>query len=86
MTAFLKKNFVNSGDHLMYEFEGKRVFIARFKHSGGNCTKAQFKNALVKFYTVEEYLERVKNEAPLKILMNDGHYEFDMENKTFRKL
>lgn len=85
MTAFIKKNFENSGDYLMYEFEGVRHFIARFKHRGGNCTKAQFKNALVKLYSVEEYLERVKTEAPLKILMNDGHYEWDAENKQFNR-
>ena len=83
MTAFIKQNFINSGDYLMYEFEGVSHFIARFKYRGGNCTKAQFKNALAKLYSVEEYLERVKTEAPLRILMNDGHYEFDSENKKF---
>jgi len=83
MTAFNSKNFEFHGGYLHYVVEGQKHFIARFKYKGGPVTVAKFKSALRKLYTVEEYLERVANEAPLKILMNDGHLEFDSVSKKF---
>lgn len=82
MTNFVKKDFATSGDYLVYGED--RKFVARFKHRGGPFTKAKLIKALCKFYNTEEYFARLaNNEAPFKILMNDGHVDFDMSTKKF---
>lgn len=82
MTKFNKKDFFTEGDYLFY---GKdRKFVARFKHRGGPFTKAKLVKALCKFYTTDEYFNRLaENEAPFKIIMNDGYVDFDMKEKKF---
>lgn len=81
MTSFVKKDFDTRGEYMTYGED--RKFVARFKH-GGPFTKARLIRSLCKFYTTEEYFTRLaNNEAPFKILMNDGHVEFDAVNKKF---
>lgn len=81
MTNFVKKDFDTSGEYVFYGED--RKFVARFKYKNGPLTKAKLIKALCKFYSVEEYFERLQNEAPFKILMNDNYVEFDATNKKF---
>ena len=48
---------------------GKDLFIARFKYRGP-FTKAVFLKELLKNFTVEEYAEASKKDAPLAVLRN----------------
>lgn len=68
---FRKDLFHKFGDTLYYNGD----FVARFKHRGP-VTPTKLKTILCKYYTVGEYLERVKTEAPLSILRNDGFLVF----------
>jgi len=69
---FRKDLFHKVGDTLYYNGD----FVARFKHRGP-VTPAKLKTVLSKYYTVGEYMERVKTEAPLSILQKDGFLEFN---------
>lgn len=80
MTKFNKAEFNTSGEYLTYGQD--RKFVARFKHRGP-FTKARLIKALCNLYTTEEYFARVKEEAPFKILMNDGHVDFGMTTRKF---
>jgi hypothetical protein len=86
MTAFTKTNFEYHGGYLHYMTDaGERKFVARFKHRGP-VTKAKFKAALIKHYTIEGYFARLvgpynaQGEAPLQILMNDEILQFDRDD------
>jgi hypothetical protein len=72
---FYKDGFHYHGGYLTYGSD--RKFVARFKHRGG-VGKADFVRLLCKYYTQEEYFARVANEAPLRILENDGFVSFNL--------
>jgi len=86
MTAFAKTNFEYHGGYLHYNTGTERKFVARFK-TNRMVTKAKFVKTLIKYYAVEEYFSRLggayntQGEAPLQILMNDGHLVYDLENR-----
>lgn len=80
MTKFVKEMFNFDGMYLTYGDD--RKFVARFKHKGP-LTKAKLVKALCKFYDTEVYFARVKEEAPFRILMNDGYVDFDVTVKKF---
>jgi len=44
------------------------LFIARFRYSESPITKAKFVKQLCKAFTVEEYAEAVKHDAPVLVL------------------
>ena len=70
--TFIKGNFSYSGGYLTYTDSDDRHFIARFKYVP-KSSAMKFKNFLIKHFSKEEYLERVKQEAPLKILESKGY-------------
>ena len=70
--TFKKENFSYSGGFLTYNDGDDRHFIARFKYVP-KSSAMKFKNFLIKHFSKEEYLERVKQEAPLKILESKGY-------------
>jgi hypothetical protein len=72
---FDKTQFAYHGGYLTYGPD--RRFVARFKHRGP-VTKAKFVTALVKHYDTEAYFARLKDRAPLQILMDDGFLVFDL--------
>ncbi len=76
MKRFVKDEFDYHGGYLTYGPE--RKFVARFKHRGP-VTRAKFMAALVKHYDPDSYFMRLKLDAPLKILMDDGILTFDRE-------
>ena len=78
MTKFAKEAFDYHGGYLTYGPD--RRFVARFKHRGP-VTKAKLQAMLVKYYTQEDYFARLKDRAPLQILMDDGILVFDHPNK-----
>ena len=77
---FDRSQFNYHGGYLTYGPD--RKFVARFKHRGP-VGKADFVRLLTKYYTVEDYFNRVNHgdRAPLQILMDDGYVTFDMVNK-----
>lgn len=78
MTAFRKDLFQISGEFLLYNTE----FVARVKR-GRPITKAMIKQVLCRYYHVENYMRRVKETAPLKILQEDGHLWFENGSMFF---
>ena len=70
--TFKKENFSYSGGFLTYNDGDERHFIARFKYVP-KSSAMKFMNFLIKNFSKEEYLERVKQEAPLKILESKGY-------------
>ena len=70
--TFIKENFSYSGGYLTYTDDNDRHFIARFKYVP-KSSAMKFKNFLIKHFSKEEYLKRVKQEAPLKILESKGY-------------
>lgn len=73
---FYKEAFDYVGGYLTYGAD--RKFVARFKHRGP-VKKSDFVRLLTKYYTQEDYFERVKTRAPAQILMDDGFVKFDLE-------
>jgi hypothetical protein len=71
-TQFIKENFSYSGGYLTYTDGDDRHFIDRFKYVP-KSSAMKFKNFLIKHFSKEEYLERAKQEAPLKILESKGY-------------
>lgn len=69
-----KFTFDRFSGYLKYNNE----FVARFKYRGP-VTAAKFKAVLIKHYTVEGYMERLKThtETPLGILERDGFFTFE---------
>ena len=79
MYSMFKRDLFNYyGGYLTYGPENK--FIARFKYRGP-VKKSDFIRLLCKHYFVEDYIGRLKDRAPLQILMDDGHVKFDLENR-----
>jgi hypothetical protein len=65
---FAKDLFVTSAGFLYYMLNGKRKFVARFKHRGP-VTKAKFVKQLIANHTPAEYFEKLDSrQAPLAIL------------------
>ena len=75
--TFIKENFSYSGGYLTYTDDNDRHFIARFKYVP-KSSAMKFKNFLIKHFSKEEYLKRVKQEAPLKILEGKGYCSPEM--------
>jgi len=75
--TFIKENFSYSGGYLTYTDSDDRHFIARFKYVP-KSSAMKFKNFLIKHFSKEEYLKRVKTEAPLKILESKGYCSPEM--------
>jgi len=75
--TFIKENFSYSGGYLTYTDDNDRHFIARFKYVP-KSSAMKFKNFLIKHFSKEEYLKRVKQEAPLKILESKGYCSPEM--------
>jgi len=79
MTKFTLDNFHNDGDTLTYGFVGMRDgvfvretrFVARFKYGRGG--RADFRNFLMKNFTVEEYFAAREVMAPLTVLESKGY-------------
>ncbi len=69
---FERTNFKYHNEFLYYTIKGIPVCVARFRYRKAPVTKAKFMNVLIKHYTVEDYFEKLRSAAPLKILMNDG--------------
>ena len=81
---FSKDAFQYHGGYLTYGVD--RKFVARFKYgmrSGTAPKKADYIRLLSKYYTQEDYFERLKTRAPGQILMDDGFVKFDSENRRF---
>ena len=79
--TFIKENFSYSGGYLTYTDSDDRHFIARFKYVP-KSSAMKFKNFLIKHFSKEEYLKRVKQEAPLKILESKGYCSPEMARLT----
>lgn len=75
--TFIKENFSYSGGYLTYTDDNDRHFIARFKYVP-KSSAMKFKNFLIKHFSKEEYLKRVKQEAPLTILESKGYCSPEM--------
>ena len=75
--TFIKENFSYSGGYLTYTDSDDRHFIARFKYVP-KSSAMKFKNFLIKHFSKEEYLQRVRSEAPLKILESKGYCSPEM--------
>jgi hypothetical protein len=75
--TFIKENFSYSGGYLTYTDGDDRHFIARFKYVP-KSSAMKFKNFLIKHFSKEEYLKRVKTEAPLTILESKGYCSPEM--------
>lgn len=77
---FQREAFDYHGGYLTYGAD--RKFVARFKYAkGGGPKKADYIRLLTKYYTQEDYFERVKTRAPGQILMDDGFVTYDAENR-----
>lgn len=74
---FQREAFDYHGGYLTYGAD--RKFVARFKYRGP-VKKSDFVRLLSKYYTVEDYFARLKDRAPLQILMDDGYVKFDLES------
>jgi len=71
MEYFRKSHFTYSGGYLGYiRQDGSHVFIARFKRVADS--KGPWITALVKSWTVDEYLEAVKASSPLRAMETKG--------------
>ena len=81
--TFKKENFSYSGGFLTYNDGDDRHFIARFKYVP-KSSAMKFKNFLIKHFSKEEYLERVKSEAPLTILESKGYCSPEMARLALR--
>ena len=75
-SIFKRDQFNYNGGYLTYG--PKNEFIARFKNRGP-VKKSDFVRLLCKHYFVEDYLNRLKDRAPMQILMDDGYVKFDLE-------
>jgi hypothetical protein len=75
--TFIKENFSYSGGYLTYTDDNDRHFIARFKYVP-KSSAMKFKNFLIRHFSKEEYLKRVKTEAPLTILESKGYCSPEM--------
>jgi hypothetical protein len=90
MQNFNRNLFETSGEYLFYPVNGKRTFVARFKHNGP-FTKAKFLKELIANHTVESYfLAMEQGKAPLTILkdMNEDWFFSALEKfsgKNFRE-
>ena len=62
---------------MTYTDDNDRHFIARFKYVP-KSSAMKFKNFLIKHFSKEEYLKRVKTEAPLTILESKGYCSPEM--------
>jgi hypothetical protein len=78
---FQKELFNYHGGYLTYGPENK--FIARFKYRGVGPKKSDYIRLLIKYYTQEDWFEKVKQDAPGRVLMNDGFVQVDLENRRF---
>lgn len=76
MTRFDKKLFDYHGGYLTYMGN----FVARFR-GRGKPNKADYVRILSNNYDVEDYFTRLKDSAPMQILMDDGFVEIDLENR-----
>ena len=81
--TFIKENFSYSGGYLTYTDDNDRHFIARFKYVP-KSSAMKFKNFLIKHFSKEEYLKRVKTEAPLTILESKGYCSPEMARLATR--
>ena len=81
--TFIKENFSYSGGYLTYTDDNDRHFIARFKYVP-KSSAMKFKNFLIKHFSKEEYLQRVRSEAPLKILESKGYCSPEMARLALR--
>ncbi len=73
LTRNFQREFFNySGGYLTYGNGNDEVFIARFKYWKTHRTWITF---LCKNFTVAEYLEAIKDEAPLKVMMAKGYQD-----------
>jgi hypothetical protein len=75
---FERSQFNYHGGYLTYGQDNR--FVARFKRRGV-VTKADYVRLLCKYYNTDSYFNRVKTEAPGRILMNDGYVSYDLINK-----
>ena len=75
---FERSQFNYYGGYLTYGQDNR--FVARFKRRGV-VTKSDYVRLLCKYYNTESYFNRVKTEAPGRILMNDGYVTYDLINK-----
>jgi len=72
-TPFLKEKFHFDGMYLNYgtgSYTKDARFVARFKYSKRD--KASFVKFLIANFTVEEYFNALKDEAPLNVLKAKG--------------
>ena len=70
-TPFLKEKFHFDGMYLNYGTGYYRArFVARFKYNKRD--KASFVKFLIANFTVEEYFNALKNEAPATVLESKG--------------
>jgi hypothetical protein len=74
MNRVEKASFDYHGGYLTYGPD--RRFVARFKHRGP-VTRAKFMATLIKHYDPDSYFLRLKEKAPLQIMMDDGILIFD---------
>jgi hypothetical protein len=75
---FDRSQFNYHGGYLTYGSD--RKFVARFKHRGP-VTKSDYVRLLTKYYTQDNYFNRMPDRAPMQILMDDGYVTFDTINK-----
>ena len=76
---FQKSEFQYHGGYLTYGAD--RKFVARFKRTRvGGPNKSDYIRLLTKYYTQENYFERLKDNAPMQILYEDGFVKLDIEN------
>ena len=62
------------------------LFVARFKYTGSPITKAKFVKQLCKAFTVEEYAEAVKHNAPVLVLKaNDPRWYSSIMDAALKK-
>lgn len=76
MTRFDRKLFEYHGGYLTYMGQ----FVARFR-GGAKPNKADYVRILSNNYDVVDYFTRLKDSAPMQILMDDGFVEVDLKNR-----
>ena len=77
---FQKSQFQYHGGYLTYGPD--RKFVARFKRTRvGGPKKDDYIRLLTKYYTQENYFERLKNDAPMQILLEDGFIDLNVEKR-----
>jgi hypothetical protein len=75
---FERSQFNYHGGYLTYGQDNR--FVARFKRRGV-VTKSDYVRLLCKYYNTDSYFNRVKTEAPGRILINDGYVTYNSETK-----